>query len=269
MEVSTIVAEINTAAKTLEGNTHGAREKLLDLCSSLTAKLETPSEMIQKIGWAEESAFTSLAVPARTAAVRFAVDLDLFETLKEADQPLSAGQLAKSSDADPALIARTMKHLAAMKIVSEDGGNGYTSTATSDALTLPEYRDGIIYTYDVAGPSFRNLPSYLKKTKYSNPTKLDDGPFQEAHGTNVPFFAWLGQNPVYLAAFNHYMGGYRKGKASWMDPGFFPVERLDQNLGPEEVLLVDIGGGLGHDLEELRAKHPHLQGRLILQERPE
>lgn len=62
MKVSTIVAEINTAAKAFENNTHGAREKLLDLCSSLTAKLETPSEMIQKVGWAEGSAPTRLAV---------------------------------------------------------------------------------------------------------------------------------------------------------------------------------------------------------------
>ena len=57
MEISTIVAEINTTAKALENNIHGSREQLLDLCSSLTAKLETPSETIQKIGWAEASNF--------------------------------------------------------------------------------------------------------------------------------------------------------------------------------------------------------------------
>ena len=124
-------------------------------------------------------------------------------------------------------------------------------------------------SYDVAGPSFRNLPHYFRKTGYVNPTKLDDGPFQDAHGTKVSFFMWLGENPKYLEAFNNYMGGYRKGKASWMDTGFFPVQELGQGIGPEDVLLVDIGGGLGHDLEELKAKHPELQGRLILQERPE
>ena len=121
----------------------------------------------------------------------------------------------------------------------------------------------------MAGPSFRNLPSYLKKTSYTNPTKIDDGPFQDAHGTKVAFFIWLGKNPRYLEAFNHYMGGYRKGKASWMDPGFYPIQDLDHDLGPQDVLLVDIGGGLGHYLEELRAKRPELQGRLVLQERPE
>ena len=39
-----------------------------------------------------------------------------------------------------------MKHLAAMNIVAEEAIDGYSSTALSNALTLPEYRDGIIYT---------------------------------------------------------------------------------------------------------------------------
>ena len=33
-------------------------------------------------------------------------------------------------------------------------------------------------------------------------------------------------------------------------------------------ILLDVGRGEGHDLEEFRAKHPHMQRRLVLQERP-
>ena len=56
-----------------------------------------------------------------------------------------------------------------------------------------------------------------------------------------------------------------------MDPDFYPVfERLQQDQrGDQDVLLVDIGGGMGHDLEEFRTKHPNIPGRLVLQERPE
>ena len=115
MEVSTIVAEINTAAQAFAHNTHGSREKLLELCGLMTAKLETPSEVIQRVGWAEESTLDSrhslMAImtlvglqPARTAGLRSAVDLGLFERLKEADGPMSAESLAKASGAEPALI---------------------------------------------------------------------------------------------------------------------------------------------------------------------
>lgn len=56
-----------------------------------------------------------------------------------------------------------------------------------------------------------------------------------------------------------------------MDPGFFPVrERLIDGAKPDDdaVFLVDIGGSLGHDLEEFRRKHPQVPGRLILQDLP-
>ena len=54
-----------------------------------------------------------------------------------------------------------------------------------------------------------------------------------------------------------------------MDHGFYPV---DKNLadGAEivvgAVFLVDIGGGKGHDLQELHRKYPKLPGKLVLQD---
>ena len=65
------------------------------------------------------------------------------------------------------------------------------------------------------------------------------------------------------------MGAYRAGKPAWDDSGFYPVtERLiegfDSNIS--EVMIVDVGGGLGHDLKDLVAKHPNLPGKKILQD---
>ena len=68
------------------------------------------------------------------------------------------------------------------------------------------------------------------------------------------------------------MSGYRAGKSSWVDPGFYPVEeRLGNGMkqGADEVLLVDVGGGLGHDLELLKQKHAGVPGRLVLQDKEE
>jgi hypothetical protein len=137
------------------------------------------------------------------------------------------------------------------------------------ALTEPKYRDGTVYTYDVAGPSFRHFPEYLKSTKYALPTDLANGSFQAAHKTQLPFFAWLDQNPSYLEIFSNYMSAYRAGKPSWVDSGFYPVsERLAESYDPgySDVLLVDVGGGIGHDLRELKQKHPNLPGKLVLQD---
>lgn len=68
------------------------------------------------------------------------------------------------------------------------------------------------------------------------------------------------------------MAGRNQGRVSWMDPGFYPVEEalaagFDMRYSP--TLLVDVGGGNGHDLEEFREKHPKVQGGLVLQDLPE
>lgn len=56
-----------------------------------------------------------------------------------------------------------------------------------------------------------------------------------------------------------------------MDAGFYPVkERLidGADTSPEAAFIVDIGGSLGHDIEELHRKSGNLPGRLILQDLP-
>jgi hypothetical protein len=56
-----------------------------------------------------------------------------------------------------------------------------------------------------------------------------------------------------------------------MDPKCVDVTSvLGTNTGQDEdVLLVDIGGGSGHDIMEFHAKQPYVKGRLILQDLPE
>lgn len=59
------------------------------------------------------------------------------------------------------------------------------------------------------------------------------------------------------------MRGYRQGRTPWMDPSIYPVQ---ENLihgaetGPEAPFLVDIAGGLGHDLAEFKKRFPDHPG---------
>lgn len=79
----------------------------------------------------------------------------------------------------------------------------------------------------------------------------------------------MSQRPERLSQFQNHMAGYRTGRASWMDYDFYPVEKsLVQGTKAENdaVFLVDMGGGRGHDLQELQKKHPKLPGKLVLQD---
>lgn len=68
------------------------------------------------------------------------------------------------------------------------------------------------------------------------------------------------------------MSFYREGRPEFLD--IFPAEeRLisssGSSPGDDEVLLVDVGGGHGHDVQKFIEKVPNRTGRLILQDQEE
>lgn len=75
----------------------------------------------------------------------------------------------------------------------------------------------------------------------------------------------MASKPYYQDAFDTVMASpYRRDEKDWLD--FFPVKEKLQVQSPSEVLLVDVGGGRGKDLQAFREKFPDLPGRLILQD---
>ena len=68
-------------------------------------------------------------------------------------------------------------------------------------------------------------------------------------------FEYLNKHSPLGEQFDHHMSGYRQGRPSWMDHGFYPVQKnLVEGLDTSDdaVLLVDVGGGHGHDIQEFR-----------------
>ena len=75
----------------------------------------------------------------------------------------------------------------------------------------------------------------------------------------------MASKPYYQDAFDTVMASpYRRDEKDWLD--FFPVEEKLQVSNPSDVLLVDVGGGRGKDLQAFRGKFPNLPGRLVLQD---
>ena len=115
-------------------------------------------------------------------------------------------------------------------------------------------------------PTFGKLPEYLRNNGFKNPENATAAPFQFAFGTQLHHFDWLQENPQQLLAFNRLMTRQRQGE-DWFN--FYPVEaRLAHHgqAGPEDTLLVDIGGGFGHDLVKFHQRFPDVQGKLVLQD---
>ncbi|KXH66206.1 O-methyltransferase [Colletotrichum salicis] len=173
------------------------------------------------------------AQPATGCAIASGVESGLFDFMARNPGPKTVAQLAAELDFDKDLLARSMRHLASTGYLRETGVDEYETNHFSKSLILPII--GSAYSYVVGGvwPTFCNFPTYLKK----NGRKITP-----------------------------------EGRRLWMDPDFYPVaDRLvngAETISPDTAFIVDIGGGIGHDLDEFCRKQPSAPGRHILQDLP-
>ena len=131
----------------------------------------------------------------------------------------------------------------------------------------------MIVRYNEQIPCFHKMPEYLAKTGYTNPADPADGIFQYTKGWKGNVFDFYDSHPEESKTFNDVMGSVMAEQASWLD--IYSHEEL-LKVGPQDVLsaessviLVDVGGNVGRDLDRFRVAHPELAGRLVLQDRPE
>ena len=111
------------------------------------------------------------------------------------------------------------------------------------------------------------MPEYFKVNGYRCPTHPEDGPFQYAFQTREGAFQHWHKQPSVLDEFNTFMQGVRGSRPSWVE--WFPIHnRILAGADGSGVLLTDVGGGRGHDVEAFRKRFPDAKGELVLQDLP-
>lgn len=166
-----------------------------------------------------------------------------------------------------------LRHLAAMGTVRETGPNTFAPTAFSNSFTEPEYRDSLLFIEDNFQPVHVGLPSFFKENGYKLPINGLDSPFQHTHqckGQHM-FEYFQKSAPLMGQRFASMMGAWSKGRPRWFQEEYYPVrERLLAGANEGGPFLVDIGGGIGHDIEDLKEHFAgNIHGKLVLQDRPE
>lgn len=159
-----------------------------------------------------------------------------------------------------------LRHLAAMGAVQEKAPDSYAATPLVEELCNPVVSGGLDYWFDIATPNFANLPGFLARNGYKNPQGSHNGNWEDAKQTKLNFFDWMKEHPREMAGFANHMAGYAGDRGSWLD--VYPAERLIEGARPEGVFIVDVGGGLGQDIEKFRQRYPKVPGRLVVQDLP-
>lgn len=113
------------------------------------------------------------------------------------------------------------------------------------------------------------MPQFLESTRFKN-VEGSPGPFQHSHNTEDGMFPWLMKNPTMMRNFNAFMAGSLETRQDWFNT--FPVDEILLNDAvkdnSEAILLVDIGGGEGHDIQAFHDAYPTAPGKLVLQDLP-
>ncbi|TAQ84328.1 hypothetical protein B7494_g7334 [Chlorociboria aeruginascens] len=262
MSISDLINSINAASQSVAQLQERDRIALLTACETLKSKLETSREAVLRQCFA----------PHHSIALRLAIDMGLFDAaahISTAGDEITIEKLVLNMNTKPdsLLIIRVMRFLVGMGLFLELGPGIFKSTSVAAAYVTQSPLAQAIVHMTFQNEVIASLPSYFAASGYQTPGDAYDGPFQAFYHTKLHCFDWIATNPKQQHAFNVVMGISRSGHGQkWFE--YFPVSSKLQVKSPSDTLLVDIGGGIGHDLIAFQKYHPGVRGKLVVQEIP-
>jgi hypothetical protein len=140
-----------------------------------------------------------------------------------------------------------------MHTIDEDAVDTFSNNAFSRYLTT----DAATATLDFMRWFARvktAAPEFLACQGWTSPSDPRRAPFAWTYELgDVSFFEHLSKHAELGRQFGLMMRAQSEGKPTWSDGGLYPVkEKLCSVVEKGGVLVVDVGGGTGHDLEWFR-----------------
>lgn len=151
-------------------------------------------------------------------------------------------------------------------MIRESGPDAFTASEITLTLAQPGYRGGVYHFFDNCGPVFQALPSFLAETKYQDITNAANTAFQKAFPTDLPAFMWLPTQPERFGPLQQVMTVQGAVGTPWFWVFPFGAEVCDFE---GRTVLVDVGGGFGHQSAALLEAFPRLHGKITLQDLPQ
>ena len=167
-----------------------------------------------------------------------------------------------------------MRTLASFGAVNQESDGKFTLNTVSKTFRMHSNEAAMEFCLEFLTPGWLALPEYLKSIEYRMPTEAEDTPMHRAHNKPPGTSIWeMISTTSHAAAASTYIANFNEGHKDWLD--FYPVEeRLGKGAdggadgGADAVMMVDVGGGPGHQALNLKKRFPQLPGRYIVQDLP-
>ncbi|EKD16415.1 o-methyltransferase [Drepanopeziza brunnea f. sp. 'multigermtubi' MB_m1] len=208
--------------------------------------------------------------PNLNVAIRIGVEMGLFKALPTSGEPSTIADLAQKTNSEEEFLLRIARTVAAFNIIHENDSSkdslpSYSHTPYSRFLTSPPAEASTRHLFDeMLHAQTNSAVDYYLKNGFRNPTDAKNSPFSFAHGeTDKGVFDILEEHPEKMRVFNSAMTIVSIIETSEKFQAY-PFDRLSPNK--EGVVLVDVGGGKGHVINQIRSAFPNLQGKFALED---
>ncbi|KAJ5613802.1 hypothetical protein N7528_007456 [Penicillium herquei] len=200
--------------------------------------------------------------PHKILCVRIAIEMGLFN-----DLPLSAtftvNNLVEKHGTDREFTGRIVRALTAASIFEEVQEGVFVQTPLSREWSSQSMQSYTKHSWDNMTSSLTRCMDFFKERGFVSPSDPMNTPFAFARGAeDIDFFNLLSQDAPSIRVFNEAMASIKDPLGSMYDFG---------SLQPEGdgVVLVDVGGGKGQSIANVRSAYPELKGQWVLQDLPE
>ncbi|KAK4495345.1 hypothetical protein PRZ48_013676 [Zasmidium cellare] len=257
------IQRVQTAAAADTTNDPAAQAKLLKEISLLRDAAETPEDRLMRLR------FHYL----ENLCNRIALELGVLQAIAaRKDASISAADLAKTTGADEVFIVRIMRLVTYARVVDEVGPGTYKGNATTKLITSPGGRGGELHHTDLGMAVGSKLIEMIRKGKLVQfPEREGEvSPFEYTFGH--PIFEFFQHDREQKEAFDDYMAVRRSVTGpQWFEtyPAREELGKSELKTGEDAALVVDVGGGIGHEVAKFRESHMDLPGRLVLEDLPQ
>ncbi|KAL2869523.1 S-adenosyl-L-methionine-dependent methyltransferase [Aspergillus lucknowensis] len=231
--------------------------------------LKAAQSLVQALHPPKDNVYHLVYSPTQAMCVRMGIDLEIFTTLSKSNGPLTLAELAAVKGAHLTIAERVLRVLSGIGYVKEHDVHVYTATSLTHQMADRYSVAMVKFIWDFGLSTVAKIPEFLRSHDYQNVEGPTSGPWQYATNIDEIIWSWVAKSPERLDITNSFMEGDRGSRPGWLE--WFPVE--EQVIkgftgGDEDVFLVDVAGGRGHDLKSFKDRFPQARGKFILEDLP-
>ncbi|KAL4733180.1 O-methyltransferase [Aspergillus similis] len=225
------------------------------------AALKAAQELVRALHEPKDNVYHLVYSPTQAMCVRMGIDLEIFTSLSKSKEPVSLEDLAAHAK------ERILRILAGIGYVEEQDVRLYKATHMTRQMTDRDSIAVVKFIYDYGLSSVAKVPEFLRKHDYQFIEGLTSGPWNYAMNREEVIWEWFSADPERLHLSNSFMEADRGSRPSWVEWCSLPQQLVKAfDGGAEDVFMVDVAGGRGHDLKIFRDKFPDVKGQFILED---